>query len=291
MLNWSIDTQDAQVVVDLFERAAEVCRTDRYRVASTVRLPREGILVATGDLHDNPLHLDRILRFTNLAASEHRHVIFHELIHGENLVNGMDFSHRMLIHLADLMIRYPNQIHPLLANHELAQLMGLGVTKGAGDSVKLFWEAVEYVFGEESESVRIAIGEFIRSWPIALITESGILCAHSLPSEFAMKAFDTNLLNRDLTEEDYAARTGSAYLMVWGRRHSADHLDMLAELFGVTMFCLGHEHAESGYHPVGRRGIILNSDHERGAILPIDLSAEPVRDDLLWAIRPVSGLA
>jgi len=287
----SIDYQNAEAVIELLERAAEHCRNEVHRDRSVVRLPNEGWLLATGDLHDNPFHLEKMLRAIRLDKSPDRHIILHELIHGENLINGMDFSYRMLCRVAEVKCEYPNQVHPLLANHELAQMTGRGVGKGAGDSVELFREALEFVFGsDDAARVEQAINAFIASWPLALITANGFLCAHSLPAEFAMKAFDPMVFDRDLVDEDYEPKTGSAYLMVWGRKHSADHLDRLADLFGVRLFCLGHEHAENGSLSVGKCAIVLNSDHERGAVLPIDLSAEDIdRDELLWSARPLNS--
>ena len=74
------------------------------------------------------------------------------MIHGERLLNGMDFSYRMLGRVAQLVIDWPDQVHPILANHELAQLTGRGVSKGAGNSVELFNDALEFVFGEGRRS-------------------------------------------------------------------------------------------------------------------------------------------
>lgn len=289
-MNWSTNPQDAGEVVDALGRASDACRNERYRAASIIRLPRRGRLLATGDLHDNPFHLDAILKLAKLDASADRHVILHELIHGENLINGMDFSYRMLVRLAELKLRYPDQVHPLLGNHELAQMSGAAVGKGAGDSTTLFNDALDFTFGDDAGRVREAIAGFIRSWPIALVTDSGVLCAHSLPRETAMDMFDKSLLMRELRDDDYESRIGSAYLMVWGRGHSAAHLDHLAELFGVKLFILGHERAETGIEPVGSRGVVLNSDHERGAALPIDLSAEPDRDQWMWQVIPLRAV-
>ena len=266
---------DADAVVDLLEKASDACLNSKYRDHSVVCLPARGQLLATGDLHDNPIHLSKIIRLAALDKSPDHHVIAHELIHGENLINGMDFSHRMLFHAAELKARYPDQFHPLLANHELAQFTGASVSKGAGDSVQLFNDAIEWVFNDKAERVTNAINDFLRTWPIALITASGILCAHSLPAESEMNKFDDTLLERDLTDDDFTPRAGSAYYMLWGRRHSAEHLDRLAERFDVRAFILGHQHADVGWRMLSPRTIILNSDHERAAVLPIDLESSP----------------
>ena len=124
----------------------------------------------------------------------------------------------------------------------------------------------------------LAIGEFVRSMPLALrcVTPKGdILCAHSLPTAAMMGRFDPKVLSRELTEEDYQPRTGSAYIMVWGRKYDTELLEDLAERWGVGMFVLGHEHCPDGVMLVPPAAVVLNSDHERGVYLPIDLEHPP----------------
>jgi len=287
---------DAQVVIDLFENAAQALLTSARRSKSIVRLPSRGRLIATGDLHDNPFHLEKIVAVARLEASPDHHVVMHEMIHGERLLNRMDFSYRMLARVAELVIAHPDQVHPVLANHELAQMTGRGVSKGAGNSVQLFNDALDYVFGDDAVDVADAINSFIRAMPIALLSdgragEGGVLCAHSLPMEAMMRHFDIDLLDRDLTEEDYHAPHGSAYLMVWGRRHTIEQVEHIAERWGVKLFCLGHEHAETGIEMRGPRVLILNTDHERATVLPIDLAAVPTAEEAFVYALPLAALA
>jgi hypothetical protein len=90
-----------------------------------------------------------------------------------------------------------------------------------------------------------------------------------------MDHFDAGVLDRPLTAEDYDAPHGAAHLMTWGRRHDADQVEALASRWGVELFCLGHEHVETGIETRGRRVVLLNSDHERATVLPLDLAALP----------------
>ena len=157
-------------------------RLSPYRTGSIVKLPATGRLLVTGDLHDNPEHLRKIIQLARLDASADRHVVLHEIIHSERLINGVDLSHRMLARVAELIVAYPQQAHAVLANHELAQMTGQGVSKGAGNSVELFNAGLQFVFGDDWEDVAESIGGFIRAMPLALTSESGLLCAHSLPA-------------------------------------------------------------------------------------------------------------
>lgn len=237
------------------------------------------------------MHLAKVMHLAALDKSPDHHVFLHELIHGENLVNGVDLSHRMLLRAAQLKCDYPDQVHLILANHELAQMMNQGVSKGAGNSVELFNDGIEFAFGDDAAQVIAAMTAFMRAFPLALITESGILGAHSVPALPGIESFDFGIFNRDLTDADYTSSTGSAYRMVWGRRASQAHLEHLADRWGVRAFVLGHEHAETGCTPIGSMGVILNTDHEHAAVLALDLSADPSPADWPWSIQPLSAMS
>jgi hypothetical protein len=281
-----VNLQDAVAVSDLFDRAAAALRGSPYRDGSRVRLPARGRLLATGDLHDNHEHLRKIVHLAGLDVSPEHHVVLHEIVHSEILVNGVDLSHRMLARVAELVVDYPRQVHVVLGNHELAQMTGQRVSKGAGDNVELFSEGLAFVFGDDGQMVAEAINGFIAAMPLAVVSESGILCAHSLPGSRTFDRFDPDVLSRELAEQDYDSQTGSAYLMVWGRGFGQRELDTLAERWGVELFVVGHEHVDNGLAIRGTKLIILNSDHEFGTVVPIDLSRVPGAEEAVpLAIR------
>lgn len=298
MLQHSVNMRDAQAVISLFEQAARSLRASPVRAHSVVRLPAHGRLLATGDLHDNPVHLQKVIALAKLDQSPDHHLVLHEMIHGDKFVNGLDLSHRMLAKVAELLQQYPGQVHPLLANHELAQMTGKGVSKGAGNSVEMFNDGLEFVFGDDAFDVAVAIGQFIQAMPLALISNSyrrrsgggGVLCAHSLPSARMMNHFDPAIFDRDLASDDYAAPFGTAHLMVWGRSHTPEQIEQLATRWNVDLFCLGHEHVEDGILIKPPRIVVLNSDHERGMALPLDLANLPEATESLLHAVPLSGL-
>jgi Calcineurin-like phosphoesterase len=287
---------DPAAVIDLFVRAAATLRADPRRDGSVVRLPPRGRLLATGDLHDNPIHFAAIVRLARLEASPDHHLVLHELIHGDRLINGMDFSHRMLARVAELILRHPGQVHPMLANHELAQITGQGVSKGAGDNVKLFNDALDYVFSDQAEAVDRALRGFLSSLPLAVIGGDAarcgaVMCAHSLPAAAAMNGFDLSLLGRELTDADFRGPHGGAYTFTWGRRHTPEQIEQLAAAWGVRLFCLGHQHVETGIEMKHPRVIVLNSDHEFGAVLPLNLADVPTAEDALQLAIPLRAVA
>jgi hypothetical protein len=282
----TINLAEASVAVEILLAAAEAMTSSPLRSGSCVELPPRGRLLATGDLHDNPTHFEAIVALARLDASEDHHLVLHEIIHSDVLVNGVDLSHRMLLKVAALVGRYPRQVHLLLANHELAQYTGQGVSKGAGNSVTLFDDGLAFVYGERADEVGAACARLIRALPLAARSVGTVLCAHSLPD--SESGFDSGVLARPLRDEDYAGRPspGDAYRMVWGRRYTDDQVETWAQRWGVELFCLGHQHTATGIEVRGKRVLVLNSDHALGAALPIDLANPPTPEDaILTAVR------
>lgn len=282
---------------DLFEQAAEANVDASCRNGSIDEIEADGELIATGDLHDNPMHFARVLELARHAGEHPRHLTLHEVIHSDRLVGGVDLSHRALARVAEAKVRDPERVHTLLANHELSQIIGAGIVKDGVRVVDAFNEGVEYVYGDDAPLVEAAIARFIRSMPLALVwgrgTGRGCLCAHSLPAPGMMERFTPDILDRGIDEADYAPRQGSAHLMVWGRGHSPEQLDELADIWGVETFILGHEKADSGFTLVGKRAVVLNSDHQAGMALRVDLASPPLPPlgiDSLELIPLASGL-
>lgn len=270
-----VDERDPVAVAALLGDAAAAMQDAPGRRGCLAAISGPGRLLATGDLHDNPLHLRKVVAYSGILEDPEAHLVLQELIHGERLVDGVDLSYRMLVKVAALVRDHPGRVHALLANHELAQMAGHSVSKGGGCMTTLFDDGLDRVFGSESHLVADGIATFVRAMPLAARTDHGVLCAHSLPGPAMMDRFDPDVLERDLRSADYEPLDGSAWMMVWGRGHDAEQTERLAERWDVSLFCLGHAFVEDGIAIGGPRTILLNSDHERGAVLPIGLADPP----------------
>lgn len=280
-----LDFIDAAAMIDVFEQAAELMLACRLRRGSTVHLPPFGRLLATGDVHDYPGHLDAIVRLAELDESANNHVMLHELIHGESLVDGMDLSYRNLAMVAEFVRRYPTQVHPMLANHELAQCHRMSVSKGGGDQVAMFDDGLDYVFNDRAEEVATAIREFILAMPLVVRSDNGLWCAHSIPGRMD---FDDGAFDRPLQQEDYQSPAGTAWCVVWGRLHDHAHVCALLERFHAKLMVVGHCHAEMGIESPAPGLLVINSDHARGAVVYIGLEHTlPTVDDLVLSAIPL----
>jgi hypothetical protein len=227
------------------------------------------------------------------------HITLHEIIHPPRLANGMDFSFRALARVAALKAEFPGRVHVLLGNHELAQVLGTAIVKDGVRVVDAFNAGLEYAYGADAPAVDEAIRAFVFSMPLAMRVEAcgpdgrpggrHILCSHSLPSPGQMARFDPTILSRDLEDRDYEPLKGSAYNMVWGRAHDPELLEDLVERWGINLFLIGHEKAEQGVRIVPPNAVILNSDHDRGVYLPLNLSSPPRVDEIPGLVVPLGS--
>jgi len=268
----SVNVSDPASVIDVFNQATSHLLA--MSTGSTHLLPSEGTVVISGDLHDNPFHLAKIIKLASLE-DESNHVVLQELIHGATQQGEHDLSYRMLLRVAALINHYPTQVHPLLANHELSQLTQREITKGGVEMVCRFIEGVKHVFANKTAKVLDAIDDFFKAMPLVARSESGLFCSHSLPNEAVMDVFDTGVIDRRLKKTDMKC-DGSAYFMVWGRQHTQAQLDQFAKIWNVNLFCLGHAYVPGGICANFNNMVQLNSDHQGGVALQLDLSS--VRD-------------
>ena len=293
-----VDLTNQEQVIATFSSGTEANLRAHCRVFGIDHIAAPGMLIATGDLHDNPMHFAKVVRAAglddgNASGNAPCHLVLHEVIHSDRLIGGVDLSYRALARVAALKAAHPELVHTLLANHELAQYSGTNIIKDGIKPVEAFNAGVEYVFGDGAEEVLTSIKAFIRSMPIALRCSGPrgeFLVSHSLPSAAMMNRFDPTILSRELTDEDYEPRKGSLHLLVWGRGYDHELVEDLVERWGVSTFIVGHEHAENGVRQVDPCVLILNSDHEKGVYLPIDLSDPPRVEHMLERVVSLASV-
>lgn len=284
-----LNLQDPAVVIDLLTRAAQANLDTPHRKGATIHLPDQGRLLMTGDIHDHGLNYHRVVKFARLHQSSQNHLVIHELVHGEARINGRDLSVRLLAKAAALKLKYPHQVYHLQSNHELAQISGEGIIKYGASVVETFNAGVEFMYAEHAPAVNQAIEKYVRSLPLAIHCPKGILCSHSLPGPRKLLTFDHTVLKRDTTSVDLSPN-GHAYNLVWGRDHTRELLDTLADAWRVKLFVTGHQPADWGYEVANDLLLILASDHEHGVCLPIDLSKEYTMELLIGEIVPLAAI-
>jgi hypothetical protein len=276
---------DADKSIQIFREAARLNVNDPFRKGATIRLPGYGQVVMTGDLHGNMKNFEKLQHYAMLDRVSARHVILHELVHAELNTRELDHSHELSLYAAQYKCDFPEQVHFLQSNHELAQLTGYPIAKNGRAVIDEFNRSVAIAYGEHrADEVLAALNEFIASFPLSVVTENRIWMSHSLPNAYDMQDFDPGIFERQPTIKDLTDNK-SIFSLVWGRRHTPEQIEALAKLLDVDIFITGHQPQEMGFNVLFDRLIILASEHSHGSFLPFDLSRRQTVEELIRNIR------
>jgi hypothetical protein len=273
---------DADHVSETFAAATEENQLDPLRDQQVIVLPAEGELWIAGDLHDHRTNFRKITTAADLGNNPQRHLILQELIHGDHYdEKGAEGSWEMLYKAAELKCDFPQQVHFLFANHDLAQIHGEGIMKAGLSVCEAFTAGVKRDFDKSASAMNVAITEFLLSLPLAARTQHGLFFSHSMPTDDQMEKFDYTIFERPLTGDDYLRRKGPVYQLIWGRGITPAGVDRFLEQVDAKLIVTGHQPQETGYLVNGEKHLIIASDHNQGVFLSIDLSHEYTMDGLV----------
>lgn len=282
----------AEQVSETFQTATEENQLSPLRSQQVINLPSEGEVWMTGDMHDHRRNFEKLFAAADLANNPQRHVVLHELIHGDHFdANGADGSWRMLHQAAEMKCDFPNQVHFLLANHDLAQIYGEGIMKAGLSVCEAFNAGVRRDFPQGATGVMFAITEFLLSLPLAIRCPNGLFFSHSLPTDDQIPDYDYTVFDRPLQGPDYKRRTGPVYQLIWGRNMTPPFVAQFAEQVNANLIITGHQPQDTGYAVNGPQHLILASDHNHGVFLPIDLSQKYTMATLTPRIKRFIAMA
>lgn len=168
-------------IIGYFGEASEANRETSGRNGNLVVLTPElaDEVMITGDLHGHRRNFNLIKKIAALDAHPRRHLILQEVCHGGPTYprNGGDMFHAMLEDVARLKIEYPQRVHFILGNHELAELAEYPIQKSRQMLNTLFRLGLQYIYGEAAGRVRDAFCLFLRSCPLAVRSVCFAQCA------------------------------------------------------------------------------------------------------------------
>ncbi|OHB66584.1 MAG: hypothetical protein A2Y76_09725 [Planctomycetes bacterium RBG_13_60_9] len=279
-----------QTTIDLLNRGIAANRADRFRRANLIGLPGEGSLVVGGDIHGHRRNFERLVAHAGLGKHPDRHIILQEIIHGgpEDDAGGC-LSYQLLFEAIRFKLRFPDQVHFVMGNHDTACINSSEVMKNGKEMNRAMASALEREFRQSSPVVRQAIQQFLFSQPLAVRCRNRVWISHSLPNDRFVGQFDRGLFERELKISD-CEKPGSAYLLTWGRRHSQATLDHMAKVLDADVFVLGHQPQPKGWCQAGDNLIILASDHNHGCLLQIDLSKTYTAATLVDSLLPLAAI-
>jgi hypothetical protein len=272
--------------IETLATAKEENELTAARKGNVIHLPPTGEVFMTGDIHDHRSNFAKLVGLADLKNNPHRHIVLHELIHGDHIdPDGAEDSWKMLLQAAQLKVDFPMQVHFLLANHDLAQIFGEGIMKAGMSVCEAFHKGLKRDFPEKYHFVEAAISDFLLSLPLAIRSESGLLFTHSLPRESEIDEFDYTVFDRELTGADYKRRTGAAYQLIWGRGATEEGAKRFLDRMNARFLITGHQPQETGYLINGDHHLIIASDHNQGVFIPLNLAEEPTMESVTSKLR------
>jgi hypothetical protein len=259
--------------ISLFNQAATANFATANRVGNVIEIGEATAddVMLTGDLHGHRRNFNMIRRIAGLESHPRRHLVLQEVCHGGPTYprSGGCMSHVTLEDIARLKVEFPDRVHFLLGNHELAELTDYPIQKNRQMLNLLFRMGLEQMYGDDSERVRDALLEFLRSSPLAVRIEHGVFVCHSIPERVDEREFDRTIFERPIEPLEFYER-GDIFQMVWGRDHRPENAAAFAQQMGANVVINGHEPQLEGYAAPNPHQVILDccSDTACYLILP-----------------------
>jgi hypothetical protein len=271
----AVDIVVAREVVQLFHNAAEANAGTPARRGNVVQLPDTGggDVLITADLHGNWLNYDRVLELASLDRNPKRHLVLQEVCHGgpSYPMEGGCMSHLLLEEVARLKLEFPDRVHFLLSNHELAEATDFVVAK-AGRMLNMhFYGGLREMYGAAAGEVHQAIKSFLLSCPLALRIGTDVFVSHSLPAKLDRYPFYPGVLDNPWTDDDLSP-DGAVFRLVWGRDFRRENAQAFAELVKARVLIHGHEPCCTGFQVPNDLQLIIDGSgpHARYLLLPLD---------------------
>jgi len=264
-------------ILGFFEQATEANLAAPGRQGNLVELTPEWAdeVMITGDLHGHRRNFNLIKRVAALAEHPRRHLILQEVCHGgpKYPENGGDMSHTVLEDVARLKTEFPDRVHFILGNHELAELADYPIQKNRQMLNLLFRLGLQQMYGPATDRVREAFSPFLRTSPLAVRLPHGVFVSHSIPEKCDERRFDVSIFSRELEEVDFTERTG-IFELVWGRDYREENALAFAEQVGARILVNGHEPCPKGYNTPNSVQVIIDCCNATATYLMLPLDRE-----------------
>jgi hypothetical protein len=287
-------------IVATFGRASEANRQTPGREGNLIVLTPElaDEVMITGDLHGHRRNFNLIKRIAALESHPRRHLVLQEVCHGGPTYpqNGGCMSHTLLEDVAKLKVAYPDRVHFLLGNHELAELTDYPIQKNKQMLNLLFRLGLQQMYGPATDKVRESFFPFLRSCPLALRSRRwgvqdppsnercGMFVSHSVPEYVDLRQFDTTIFTRDLDEGDFFGR-GAIFQLVWGRDYRQENARAFADQVGAEVLINGHEPCPDGFSAPNDTQIIIDCCGEQACYVVLSTDRQWNQAEIIEQIK------
>ncbi|MBI3462270.1 MAG: metallophosphoesterase [Planctomycetes bacterium] len=253
---------DPQRLINTVKRAAQLFRATPGRRGMVVQLDAtaEDVLVA-GDLHGNLAHFQVLLDRARLDRNPRRHLVVQEIVHGTSRYpSGGCKSHQLVDVVAALKCQYPDRVHLILGNHELAEVGDRTIVKAGERTNQLFRQGIESAYGPCKDEVYGAYRELFRSCSLAVRTCNRVFICHSLPEAKRLDScFDGKLFEAESLDQLSSQRGSPLHSLLWGRDSSEPTARRFAALVNADLLITGHLPCPEGFHTPNPLQLVLDS--------------------------------
>lgn len=280
--------QYVENIIAVFAQAAEANRQTPGREGNVIALTpdlAEEVMV-TGDLHGHRRNFNLIRRIAALDAFPRRHLLLQEACHGGSGYphKGGCMSHTVIEDIARLKTRYPERVHFMLGNHELAELADYPIQKNKQMLNVAFRMGLQHMYGEATEKIREAILGFLRSCPLAMRLPTGVFISHSVPDHVDSREFDKAIFSREMDPLEFYER-GEIFRLVWGRDYRPENAQVFAESMGARILINGHEPCSGGFSVPNPTQIILDCCGEKASYVVLPMDVELSQSEIVERIQ------
>jgi hypothetical protein len=280
----------AEEVIAVCRQAAAASLSAKVRCGNVLRITPDDAddVLLTADLHGDRRNFRKVVQAADLENHPRRHLIVQEVCHGGPMYpagNGC-MSHLLLEDVARLKAEYPERVHFLMGNHELAELTDYPISKGGRLLNLLFRAGINELYGPCADRVREAYMEFIRALPLAAWLGDGVFACHSIPETVDRKPFDREVFSRDLRGCDMIDG-GELFRLVWGRDYRPENADAFANLIGAEVLVTGHEPCADGLQVPNPRQVIIDtcSANPRYLLMPLSSNGPVTQGRVLECVQ------
>jgi len=283
---------DGKNTLILFKQAVHAVRADKFRKGDVILLPPEGDIVISADMHGDLDNFEKIQEISDLENNPNRHVIIHELIH--NLYSkGKDRSYDILKEAVEWKVKYPNNVHMIIANHDLCEIDETPIRKDGKEIKLVFSDSTMRHLGKYGDKIRETCKQYLSNLPIGVRTASRLWISHSIPQKFLNK-FNLSMFMEGMTlggvkNRMDAYRREIIHDLVWGRDFSEATAKRFAEKVKADNLIIGHERAVKGYLVPNSKTIILDSIGEEGCFIYLKLNKKYKQEQIVKNIRKIDA--
>jgi hypothetical protein len=247
-------------LVATLRRAVTAFHATPGRSGHVVRLPSSAEVLVVGDMHGSVENFRQALKIADLVRHPCRHFVLQEVVHGSfRYPGGGDKSHQLLDLIAALKCQFPERVHYLLGNHELAQWQNQRIGKGEVDQNEIFRKGLDEAYGALAAAVYDSYLDLFAAANLAVIAANRVLMCHSLPGAKQLDAFDWGVLEGDELRPEDLLLGGAVHSLVWGRDLRQEHVEAFLAKADADLLITGHIPCEQGYMVPNDRQIILDA--------------------------------